>query len=86
MQRKYKKKTVNKKRVNTWHNISIHASYFIKSTGKSLDYELERTMAMSWELFAWAMPKILVVCITSTEKLGSQLAMRDPVEQCTDIL
>lgn len=24
------------------------------------------------------MPKILVVCITSTEKLGSQLAMRDP--------
>lgn len=25
------------------------------------------------------MPRMLVVCITSTEKLGSQLAMRDPV-------
>jgi len=38
---------------------------------------------MSWELLAWAMPKILVVCITSTEKLGSQLAMRDPGRECT---
>lgn len=39
-------------------------------------------MAISWELLAWAMPKILVVCITSTEKLGSQLAMRDPARTC----
>lgn len=43
-------------------------------------------MAMSWELLAWAMPKILVVCITSTEKLGSQLAMRDPVRECMDFI
>lgn len=35
-------------------------------------------MAISWELFGGAMPRRLVVCITSTEKLGSQLAMRDP--------
>lgn len=43
--------------------------------------EHELTMAVSWELLAWAMPRMLVVCITSTEKLGSQLAMRDPVRR-----
>lgn len=43
-------------------------------------------MAMSWELLAWAMPKILVVCITSTEKLGSQLAIRDPVREYMDFM
>lgn len=41
-------------------------------------------MAVSWELLAWAMPRMLVVCITSTEKLGSQLAMRDPIRQKVD--
>lgn len=44
-------------------------------------FEQELTMAVSWELLAWAMPRMLVVCITSTEKLGSQLAMRDPVRR-----
>lgn len=36
------------------------------------------TIALSWELLACVMPRMLVVCITSTEKLGSQLAIRDP--------
>lgn len=45
----------------------------------------ELTMAVSWELFAWAMPRMLVVCITSTEKLGNQLAMRDPVKKVVNI-
>lgn len=36
------------------------------------------TMAFSCELLACVMPRMLVVCITSTEKLGSQLAIRDP--------
>lgn len=36
------------------------------------------TIAFSCELLACAMPRMLVVCITSTEKLGSQLAIRDP--------
>lgn len=36
------------------------------------------TIALSWELLAWVIPRMLVVCITSTEKLGSQLAIRDP--------
>lgn len=36
------------------------------------------TMAFSWELLACVIPRMLVVCITSTEKLGSQLAIRDP--------
>lgn len=35
-------------------------------------------MALSCELLTCAMPKMLVVCITSTEKLGSQLAIREP--------
>lgn len=39
-------------------------------------------MAISCELLAWAMPKMLEVCITSTEKLGNQLAMRDPAGEC----
>lgn len=30
------------------------------------------------------MPKMLVVCITSTEKLGSQLAIRDPIRERGD--
>lgn len=46
-----------------------------------MEYKYELTMAISWELLAWAMPKILVVCITSTEKLGSQLAIRDPIRR-----
>lgn len=53
----------------------------VQSDGKH-----ELTMAMSCELLAWAMPKMLVVCITSTEKLGSQLAMRDPVGEHMDFL
>ena len=36
------------------------------------------TIAFSWELLACEIPRMLVVCITSTEKLGSQLAIRDP--------
>lgn len=31
------------------------------------------------------MPRMLVVCITSTEKLGNQLAMRDPVRKVVNI-
>lgn len=38
-------------------------------------------MAISCELLACAMPRMLDVCITSTEKLGSQLAMRDPARE-----
>lgn len=57
----------------------------LKST-VSTDCKHELTMAMSWELLAWAMPRILVVCITSTEKLGSQLAMRDPVRECMNFM
>lgn len=49
-------------------------------------FEHELTMAVSWELLAWAMPRMLVVCITSTEKLGSQLAMRDPVRKEVDVI
>lgn len=36
------------------------------------------TIAFSCELLACVMPRMFVVCITSTEKLGSQLAIRDP--------
>lgn len=43
-------------------------------------------MAMSCELLACAMPRMLEVCITSTEKLGSQLAMRDPAREQRGIL
>lgn len=43
------------------------------------------TMALSWELLACAMPRMLVVCMTSTEKLGSQLAMRDPEGERAEI-
>lgn len=47
---------------------------------EALEAELSAplTMPLSWELLAWAMPRTLVVCMTSTEKLGSQLAMREP--------
>lgn len=31
------------------------------------------------------MPRMLVVCMTSTEKLGNQLAMRDPVRKVVKI-
>ena len=69
---------------HTWPQIAICVSPLIKPTRMSTDCKHELTMAMSWELLAWAMPKILVVCITSTEKLGSQLAMRDPGREWMD--
>lgn len=46
----------------------------------------ELTMAISCELLACAMPRMLDVCITSTEKLGSQLAMRDPAREHRGVL
>jgi len=39
------------------------------------------TIALSWELLACVIPRMLVVCITSTEKLGSQLAIREPKDK-----
>lgn len=39
------------------------------------------TIALSWELLACAIPRMFVVCITSTEKLGSQLAIREPANK-----
>lgn len=42
-------------------------------------------MALSCELLACAILRMLVVCMTSTEKLGSQLAMRDPEGERVEI-
>lgn len=77
---------VQTKLFNFCRQIAIIASSLRKTNKNFISCKHKLTMAMSWELLAWAIPKILVVCITSTEKLGSQLAIRDPVEKCIDLI